>query len=474
LRFQAFKDGLPIKELDLSGSYLFGSDGITVRKAQIGFKNGYIQCESSNLQTAGLALRWPVKDLGKVLLPTTTLPDRERPYNLNVEIARGKLMQIVTKCEDWSFFNDGGTGKDCDGAQSLFIQAMESIADMPRAAKLADEALVKAVAFADKLAMVRADAQFRNRGANHGFGKGCLGCQIDPAQVTNRQYLTRLFEVFGSVKIPANWGQIEKEKGQYDFKEFDACVEVFMKRRLNIGGGPLLCFKAEYLPEWLVSKRTNFEKVRESAYRFVSEMVGRYAGVIRNWTVVSGLNCFNHFGFGFEQILEITRAANMAAKAADSRARKVIEIQNPWGEYYATSAGTIPPLVYIDMVVQGGIAFDSFALAMRFGGGNEEMQVRDIMQISALLDNLVLVGKPFSITDVTTPAVAAGGSDVSTEKRWLEKFYRIALSKPFVDSVVYSSLTDSLTRAGLLTGKLEPKETYAALKDLHKTIFGRQ
>ena len=73
---------------------------------------------------------WPIDGFGKVLLPTTCLPEREKPYNLNVEIARAKLMQIVNKREDWSFFNDvHWLAELSEDAQNLFIRAIKNISD---------------------------------------------------------------------------------------------------------------------------------------------------------------------------------------------------------------------------------------------------------------------------------------------------------------------------------------------------------
>ena len=106
MKFQVFKNGQELKKFELCGAYLFGTDGIAVRHAKIKFKNGFIECKKPTQETAGLALVWPVNDSESILLPTTCLPERDRPYNLNVEIARAKLMQIVSKREDWSFFGN--------------------------------------------------------------------------------------------------------------------------------------------------------------------------------------------------------------------------------------------------------------------------------------------------------------------------------------------------------------------------------
>jgi len=491
MKFQVFKNGKVVDKFTLCGAYLFGTDGITIRRTQITFGNGIIECEKPNLETAGLTLLWPIDGFGKVLLPTTCLPEREQPYNLNVEIARAKLMQIINKREDWSFFDELEDLADLSKeAQDLFIQAVQNISDAPLASKLADKSLEKAIVLSEKLARKQADSLFDARSKNHGFGRGCLGCRIDTRQITNPKYLEKLLKLFGFVTVPINWAQIESHKGTYDFSTIDACIDVLSKRKLAIGAGPLLRFSKEYLPKWLLRSGVGFEKIRETAYQFVSNVVAQYSGSIHAWRVISSLNAFNHFGFSFEQVLEMTRAASMAVKQGSDRALKIIEISNPWGEYYATTTNTIPPLVYVDMVVQSGINFDAFGLQMQFGKNQAGMHVRDMMQISAALDYFAPIAKPLYITEVEVPSQNGTGLyngkvagiwheewDQSRQGQWIEQFYKIALSKPFVDAVIYSNLTDidnsAIANSGLLTAQLEPKKTFQTLKKLHNAIFSR-
>jgi len=491
VKFQVFKGGKVVDKFTLCGAYLFGTDGVAIRRTQIKFKNGIIDCEKPNLETAGLALLWPVSDFGKVLLPTTCLPERTQPYILNVEIARAKLMQIITKREDWAFFNQlEGLGDISKEAQDLFIQAIQNISNPPLASKLADKSLEKAIVFSEKLAAQQAEVLFDARSKSHGFGRGCLGCRIDPKHITNPKYTEKLLKLFGLAMIPINWAQIEAQKGSYDFSSVDACIKVLSKKKLAIGAGPLLCFSKEYLPEWLLRSKAGFEKIRETAYHFVSTIIARYSGSVYAWRVISGLNAQNHFEFNFEQVLEMTRAANMAVKQESDRVLKIIEISNPWGEYYATTPNTIPPLVYVDMVVQSGINFDAFGLQMRFGKNQAGMHVRDMMQISSVLDYLVPIAKPLYITDVEIPSQNGVGPHdgkvagiwhqewgQSQQEQWIEQFYQIALSKPFVDAVIYSNLTDTadstIANSGLLTKEFEPKKSFQRLKKLRDTIFIR-
>jgi hypothetical protein len=465
MRFQVFENGKVVDKFKLCGAYLFGTDGVSIRRAKITFKKGTIECEKPNLGTAGLALLWPIDGFGRVLLSTTCLPERAAPYILNVEIARARLMQIINKREDWSFFDsvEGLEGIYKEG-QDLFIQAIQKIADAPLASKLADESLRKAVVFSEKLAVKQAGALFDARGEGHGFGRGCIGCRVDPMQIYNSKYIERLLEFFGLVTIPINWAQIESTKGSYDFSMVDACISVLGKKKLAISAGPLLCFSEESLPKWLFRSGDGFERIRETAYQFASKVVARYAGDIHTWSVINGLNVFNDFGFNFEQVVEMTRAVNMA---------KIIEISNPWGEYYATKTDTIPPLVYMDMIVQSGINFDAFGLSIRL-----------------ILDYFGPIAKPLYITDVEVPSQGGGGLqraevagvwhkewDQSRQGQWIEQFCKIALSKQFVDTVTYSNLSDAedspIANSGLLTGRLEPKKSFHTLKKLHDAIFNR-
>ena len=487
MRFQVFEKGKLSDKFELFGAYLFGSDGIAIRRSKISFKKGVIECEKPNLETSGLALLWRVDGFGKVLLPTACLPERDKPYILNVELARAKLMQIITKREDWSFF-DGMNGADVfQKAQNLFIQSIQNISNPSKASMLADLSIEKSLLFSEQLANQQADSLFSLRRKNHGFGRGCLGCKIDLGQIKNAKYIEKLLDSFHYVTIPINWGQIESERGSYDFQVLDACMKVLGKHHLAICGGPLLRFSKAYLPKWLLDKKLSFEKVGEAAYAFVSELVSRYTGQIRVWRVVSGLNVFNCLGFSFEQILEMTRASTMAVKACSERSLKIVEVSNPWGEYYGTSTNALPPVVYMDMVLQSGISFDAFGLQIRFGKNQAGMHVRDMMQISAVLDNFGLIAKPLYITEVEVSSKSNGGAEspevsgvwhkLWDEKRqgeWVEQFYKIAFSKSFVDTVTYSHLADIknsvITNSGLLTGDMEAKESFSTLQKLRKGI----
>ncbi|MHC4855791.1 MAG: endo-1,4-beta-xylanase, partial [Planctomycetota bacterium] len=446
MKFQLFKNGKPLTELSLAGVYLFGADMIPLRHVdKIEFKDGLLDCQKRSQDSAGLSLLWPIEGNGQLLLNTTRLPERAEPYNLNLELARARLMQITLKREDWALFDQSDElDVMAQEVQDLFIEALQHISAPEKASVVADEVLKKGIEFSEKLAAKHAEQFLAVRFRNKAIGRHTLGCEVNPELIDHEKYRKWLLEMFGFISIPVNWAKIETQKGVYDFEGLDKCIQHLTGRRLALCAGPLLRFTPESVPRWLQAEKASFEKIREYAYEFVSEIVARYSKFIHAWRVISGMNAMNCFGFNFEQAIEMTRTACLAAKSADVKSRKIVELMYPWGEYYAVDKTTVPPLVYADMVIQSGISFDAFGLQFHFGKDEPGMHVRDMMQISARLDCFAPVSKPLHITGVSIPD-AHGTDDRSRQKAgswrkdwsqdvqatWLEEFYKLALARPY-------------------------------------------
>jgi len=489
LKFAVYENGRPAQSFASAAAYLFGADSVPIQGGgAIRFKDGVIECKRRGNDAAGLALVWPVKDYGRLLLTTTRLQDRSEPYVLSVELARAALMQILLKREDWAIFEEtDDLAAATVEAQGTFIEAISSISNPAAASVLADDALAKAVVLAETLASRNAEVLFSSRCQSRSLGRHCLGCRIDPQMLADESYGTWLLDVFGYVTIPLKWSHLEPQCGQFDFAMMDRCIEHLSSRRLAICAGPLLRFSRDHVPAWLLNDKRGFEKVREAAYGLVSRIVSRYSRHVHAWQVISGMNAENCFGFNFEQVIEMTRTACLAARAAEPNSRKLVEILQPWGEYHALDRNTVPPLVYADTVIQSGVPFDAFGLLMHFGRNEPGAHLRDLMQIAARLDSFCLLAKPIHITGVAVPdsdghpqqsGDAAGvwrrPWDQDLQSEWIEQFYRLALARTSVQSVTYSCLADAddadIIGSGLLNRRLEPKKAFLTLARLQKLI----
>ena len=490
MKFQVYKDGRVLENFDLNAAYMFGADKIPLRDSnKIVCKNGLIECRKKTFESAGIGLLWSVEGFGKVLMTTTRLPERKQPYNLNVELARAKLMQITLKREDWALFEEAnGFAELVHEAGNLFIEALKNIADPAKASVLADEALAKALLFSESLAGKHADILLAARIRNKTLSRHSLGCQINPALLEKEKYRKSLFDMFGFVTIPINWAEMEPQKDHYDFSVVDRCIDLLANKRLALCAGPLLCFSQEHVPAWLLKEKGGFEKIREHAYEFAARVVTRYSRYIHAWRAISGMNALNCFGFDFEQIIEMTRTACLAARSAGTNSRKMVELLFPWGEYYANDKNTIPPLIYADMVIQSGIGFDAFAFQLNFGKDSPGMHIRDLMEISARLDAFAAVAKPIHITGMAIPDSCGPDAqdcnlagfwhkpwDQQIQAQWIEQVYKIVLAKPFIHSITYSNLADSaemeVLKSGLMNEKFEPKKVLISLAKMQRTIL---
>ena len=494
LRFRVFSEGKPAKKADLSGAYLVGGDGVPVR-AEIEFKNGEIICRKRVAGPVGLTLVWPVKGLGRIALETTRLPERERPYLLQLELARGRMMRLAHKQEDWELDDPecsaslAGQASQC---RELLIDALKAD-DEATAAELAEQSLALGVRVTEELSLFHAGAGLAKRRESGSFGKRLFGCRIE-LQTPSDACRHQLAEAFDFVTVPIRWREIEPAEQKFNWKPLDNLVEWLAKNRMPMKASGLVNFAEDNVPDWLYIWEHDFETIRDLVYEHIRRVVNRYGQYIQVWDVVSGLHASTSVSFNFEQLMELTRMAAAVTRQLLPRATTIIDLVAPWGEYYARNQRTIPPLLYADMVVQSGISFDAFGLQVYFGLGLDGMYVRDLFQVSSMIDRFAGRGKPLHITAVQVPSEAsadkndAWGGELSVndggawrgewseelQSQWLRGFYEIAFSKPFVDTVTWRDLCDTeghyLPHGGLLRPDLTPKPAYQELLAFREEI----
>ena len=80
LSFTVYSNGKPAAAFDLSGAYLIGPDDVALR-AEITFHKGVITCKKRATGPAGLALLVNVQGIGTLMLDTSRLQEREKPYS---------------------------------------------------------------------------------------------------------------------------------------------------------------------------------------------------------------------------------------------------------------------------------------------------------------------------------------------------------------------------------------------------------
>lgn len=491
IRYMVFDKGHAAQHLSLNGSYMFAQDEIAVR-GQLQFDKGQLLGVRHSDTPVGLSTLWEVAKFGKVVLQTTRLPEKEKPYNLNVELARSRLLRISQKREDWNSsdlnLNDHDRGL-IEKSLEKFISALCHLDEPNIAARYADESLAYSMQGGEALALAHTQLFLERRNRTQGFGRHTFGCCIDPQRIKEPKYQKFIKENFHFVTVPMSWSQIEPKEQEQNFSVLDECITWLSRNRIAAKVGPLVSFSPASVPDWLFIWEHDFEQVREMTYDFIAKLVERYGHKVQAWDVISSMNVENCFKFSFDQIIEMTRSAALAAKRTSPRSLVLIEISEPWGEYYAVNQRTVPPMIYADMICQSGVPFDGFGLRLRFGRGAAGMQMRDLLELSTLIDRFGVFGKSLHISGVQVPSkpdprdnsgkIGEPGSWHGTwtealQAKWLEKAYRVALSKPFVETITWQDLIDRedrlLQNGGLFHKDMLPKPAFETLCQLKKEL----
>lgn len=493
LRFKVFDSGAPAKRVDLQGAHLLGSDRTPIR-AELKFADGQIVCEPRSRGAAALAILWPVKGIGRVLLETPRLLERKEPYHLHVELARGQLMRISQKREDWGLY-DFSEGQslydDVDAARDVLVAAMTAPDDLT-AAKQADESLSAGVKVGEAIGSFHAEVFLKRRRSAHQLSRRPMGCRLDLSQCFPSEddaagvpppYGPRLAEAFDFLTIPFSWQACEPREGRYAAGAVESWLRWARDKRMQVWGGSLISFALSDLPSWLKVGPKEFERLRDLAMRQVKNVLKTFGPYVHAWEVAAGIHAHNPFKLSFEQLMELTRMSALMARQASPKSTILLGIQLPWGEYYADDAQTALPLLYAEVAVQSGMHFDAFGLEILFGVNGAGHGVRDLMQVSALIDRFGNLGKPLHITAAGVPSAADASADgewhgpwsETIQAEWAREFYRIAFSKPFVETVSWASPADTSGgpgSAGLFSADGKPKPVFDELLSLRESVFG--
>jgi hypothetical protein len=412
-------------------------------------------------------------------------------------LARFRLMKIVQKQEDWNLFDfppiEPILGRFRE-AQQLLSTALGMLDRPAEASVLADDALQRGIIISDELAMFHCETLLNRRRAATAFVKHIFGCRVDVA-VQNQRYKDSIAGNFDYAILPTPWKLLQPQEGVFETTQLDNWVETLARKRVPVIAGPLVNLHEGDIPDWMFIWENDFETVRELAYEHVQRLVQRYRKAVGLWNVVAALPTNRAFTLTFEQMIELTRLLVSQVKNLITNARTLVTISQPFGEYHAKNPTSVHPFLYAEMVAQAGINFDGFAMELELGVPQPGMFLRDLFQISTMLDRFATLGRPVFITAVSVPGrhspdpsdrsegrldPASAGRwrrpwDPQLQADWMEAVYHLALSKPYVESIAWGNLADinqTVPGGGLLDDMFQPKPAHDRLQQL-RTKFAQ-
>ena len=500
MTFKVLVDGKPPPELDVDAMYLTSQEGQPIRaRLQYIAETGLLFCDRRSQGLAALNLLWPVRGGSRMILRTGLLPDRgETPFLLSLELARGRLGDVWRKKDEWGYAFGGpdeALEKEFREVKLLLARAQTVQDSVLAASALADEVIVRALALGEAVALADARQGLAGRRRRGDLGRVDFGCYWSPADSHPRAQ-ERFGEIFNYATVPFVWREIEPREHEYEWKWHDDWIQWLEAKGIAIKGGSLVRFTDQYLPDWVWIWENDFETIRDSVFDHVERCVQRYRGRVEYWDAVTGLHVENCMNFSLDRIIEVARVCGHAVKRTDPAAEVVLDLVCPWGEYYATNQKSIWPYHYAEMCINAGVTFDVVGLQIFFGTAGPGYQVRDMLAVSDMLDRFGTLGKPVHVTAVGVPsactpdpdAVAGGAAhragaggtwhkpwDEAVQSDWLDQFYRIAISKPFIKAISWRDFSDQpghfFPHGGLLKKDVQPKIAYQRLVGIRQELW---
>ncbi len=490
LSFEIYRDGQRVTSFIPVGAIAMGPESVPI-PGQIEFRDGLLNISRTEEGAVGVSLLWDMGSVGAYHMETTRLPPRDKPYNLNVELCRARLMKIVQKQEDWNLFDFPRAEKYTARfreAQAIFADSLGKLDTPIEASKLADQALAIAVDLSEQLAEFHAELLLNRRRTANAFAKHIFGCRVD-STVQNAKYKDMLCDNFEYAVLPMSWKQLQPEEDTFITEPLDEWVEVLSRKRVPIVAGPLINLQDSEMPDWMFIWEHDYDTLRELAYEYVQKVVQRYRKAVSVWNVVGGLHANSQFTLSFEQIIELTRLLVSQVKTILPNARTLVTVTQPWGEYHARGVTGVPPMLYAEMVAQAGVNFEAFGLEIEQGAPATGMYTRDMFQMSCMLDKFSTIGRPVFLTAIGAPDRntpdpgdrSEGKLDPSQAGRWhkpwdkalqaewAEAVYKLALSKPYVESIAWGNLADinnTIPGGGLMDDMFHPKLSFAKIQEL--------
>ena len=456
--------------------------------------SGRLTLHRDEVDESGYSLvPWSINSAGRLLGATATLMERESPYQLPIELARGKANQLRSQAAEWQ---SGGLAVPPEltdrmrHAVHTFGRAVVRPPG-PDTERLAQEALDQSYAAAESLTRIYVQQLFEARHHRQAKLDTWLSCRLGQA-VLSEVGAGTVRQTFNAACVPFTWSRIARIEGSYDWEQTDALVNWAESAELPLCAGPLIDFSSTHLPDWLWLWERDLATLSQFMCDYVSSVVRRYRHRVRCWHLTAASNCASVLSLGEDELLWLTVRLAEAARQVDPSLQVVVGLAQPWGDYMALEDRIHSPYIFADTLIRSGLNLKALELELVMGIVPRGSYCRDLLETSRLLDLYAILGVPLHVT-LAYPSsrtsdprgdpdcrVAAGhwrgGFSPEIQAQWAAAFGALALSKPYVQAVTWSHLNDAephqFPHCGLLdsAGRLKPvTNELRKLREAHLT-----
>lgn len=470
-------------------AYMAGPDQIPW-PSRARMHNGELLIERTVTDSGKFHIPWPVEGHGRFMLATATLMQRDRPYQLAVELARGKVNQVRNQIADWQSIGlvvPGKVDAAIHKALETLSQAVTAQYDPARAAIIAQKAIVLAIDAADLLVASYADQALAARHRSGQKLNTLLGANLGqhPLELPMLAYYLK---AFNAVQVPLAWRAIAATEGSYQWDVPDRQIAAARENSLTICGGPLLRLDAAGMPDWLYLWEGDFDSILSFTSEFIEKVVARYQGTVDVWQCASRVNVGEGLSLTEEQRLRLAARVIEVTQGIDPATPLVVRFDQPWAEYMGRTAPDFSPLHFADALVRSGLKVSAVGIEINMGYQPGGSYPRDRLEFSRLLDLWSYLGLPLHV-NLTVPGGEAveggtrsrltpmaqafpGGWSPENQAAWIKHYVPLLISKPAVHGIFWNQLADGDTEefpyGGLFDAARNPKPALNALVGLRR------
>ncbi len=475
----------PEAETDLESACVAGGQDGMPFPTHVTIEPGLLFVERNVSESGFLTAPWEVDGMGRLMLSSATLMERRNPYDLVLELGRGKIHQLRNQMCEWV----GGGLILSDAVQKQILDATHAFGKAASATNgdiaLARQVLSLGHQAAQRMVQSYIDQVFQVRHLRQAQLDTNWGCHV--TAVPSSDHETKLLrEAFTSVSLPISWADAQPEEGAWEWAELDRRV-AWAGENFTVVGGPLIDFSGGGLPDWLWSRELGMHELSERINAFVEAVVKRYQGTIRTWRLTVASNSSGVLASNDEELIWLTIRIVEVVRKIDPQLAVIVGMCQPWGEYLATKEHTVTPFGFADTLLRTGCRLDALELEMVMGISPRGSYCRDTLEVSRLLDLFVLLGVPLYVTlgyaSAAQPPDANGNGDLSPrggfwgtgytpedQADWVQTFARLILCKPYVQGVTWAHWDDraphQFPHCGLIDRQGQPKPALEPLRQL--------
>ena len=446
--------------------------------------DGVITAHAEGHTNYALCLLYDAGTAGRLMLQTSILPQRKKPYILSVELARHRIKSFLDLCENWSLFylsDDNPAVLKWEESRQIFTEALVC-KDERQMGILARKALELSIEASERLTMVHAQILLHRRYANKAASSSTLGVKVASSRFDEplRDLLQNNADI---IAIPMRWSEIEQQEGTFTWGGIDRWVKWARDHRKNIIAGPLLDFTNETgIPEWVKALEFDYIQLRDKCYDHIERVIHRYGGAVSFWNISSGINLNRHVQLSLSNMVDLIRTARLLVKQSRKDARVMVELAEPFSEFVANTPESTTAKVFLARLSQEGVSLDALGVQLLVGGYGGRA-TRDLMLLSAKLDEYLHLDFPLIISSLGAPSKTISERsgwwktpwDETRQEEWATQMLAITLSKPFVDSVLWTDLFDyktmDLPMAGFVSIKGKPRPVMNRVLSMRKRLM---